>query len=308
MKADGVPSFDKEYVTRLASGFGPAVELFVVTLGGVVIAGGLFTICDGIVQYHLGATGDAFLKVRPMSLLFDTVRLWANEQGARVVHLGGGGVHRRLVVSPHDRVLRPAAQMSDLAMGRRAGHVPGSVRPQREAQRRAWRAVDLGRLFPQYRRSTLPAETRDGIVVIGAGGHAKVLISTLTRARVFDRGDTRRRRPQVGDGCLRHARESDRTGARRPGRHWHRRQCATPGHGERLALGMADRCPSVRLRLPFGKARARHVVFAGAVVQPDAVIGDHVIVKRVTDPPRLHHRRLRASRARCAPLGLGARR
>ena len=82
--------FAPEYFTRLASGLGPALELFVVMFNGAVIAGGLFTICDGIVQFHLGATCDGSLKLSPMPLLLDTVRLWANDEGARVVHLGGG--------------------------------------------------------------------------------------------------------------------------------------------------------------------------------------------------------------------------
>ncbi len=38
--------------------------------------------------------------------------------------------------------------------------------------------------FPQYRCLAAPAEKKDGIVVIGAGGHAKVLISTLTACGV----------------------------------------------------------------------------------------------------------------------------
>ena len=46
--------FEPEYFTRLANCLGPSLQLFVATMDGAVIAGGLFTICDGIVQYHLG--------------------------------------------------------------------------------------------------------------------------------------------------------------------------------------------------------------------------------------------------------------
>ena len=45
VKAASSYFFEKEYFSRLASGLGPALELFVVKLDGVVIAGGLFTIC-----------------------------------------------------------------------------------------------------------------------------------------------------------------------------------------------------------------------------------------------------------------------
>ncbi len=82
--------FEPEYFTRLASGLGPALELFVVKLDGAVICGGLFTICNGIVQYHLCGTSSDFLKLAPMSLLVDTARLWAINEGARAMHLGGG--------------------------------------------------------------------------------------------------------------------------------------------------------------------------------------------------------------------------
>jgi hypothetical protein len=57
---------------------------------GRVISAGVFTLCDGIVQYHLGGTRTQALKLSPMALLLDTVRRWGGEQGARVFHLGGG--------------------------------------------------------------------------------------------------------------------------------------------------------------------------------------------------------------------------
>ncbi len=88
--AHGSYFFDEDYFVHLASGLGPKLQLFVVTVGGRVAAASVVTICEGIVQYHLGGTGDAFLNLSPMLLLLDTVRLWANEQGARALHLGGG--------------------------------------------------------------------------------------------------------------------------------------------------------------------------------------------------------------------------
>ena len=83
--------FDANYFAGLVRNLGAALHLFVVTSGdGTVIAGGLFTICDGVAQYHLGGTRDAALKLSPMALIFDRVRLWAAQHGARVLHLGGG--------------------------------------------------------------------------------------------------------------------------------------------------------------------------------------------------------------------------
>src|SRR6516225_1510736 len=88
--AEHIYFFGEEYFSQLVRELRPVLQLFVAVTGGKVAAGGLFTSCNGIVQYHLGGTRDEFLKLSPMTLIFDTVRLWANEIGAREFHLGGG--------------------------------------------------------------------------------------------------------------------------------------------------------------------------------------------------------------------------
>jgi pyridoxal phosphate-dependent aminotransferase EpsN len=90
VKAADTYFFGEDYFSQLARELGPVLQLFVAVIGGKAAAAGLFTICDGVVQYHLGGTRGEFLKLSPMTLIFDTVRLWANEIGARVFHLGGG--------------------------------------------------------------------------------------------------------------------------------------------------------------------------------------------------------------------------
>lgn len=82
--------FDLAFFQDLAAALGPAFRLFVATQDGQVLAGGVFTLCDGIVQYHLGGTRNSALKLSPITVVFDSVRLWAMENGARVFHLGGG--------------------------------------------------------------------------------------------------------------------------------------------------------------------------------------------------------------------------
>ncbi len=279
VKAHSSYFFEKEYFTRLASGLGSKLELFVVTLDGVVVAGGLFGICDGIVQYHLGGTCDAFLKLGPMALLFDTVRLWANEQGARVVHLGGG------VGSKEDSLFHFKAGFSD----RR--HMfptwqwlvePGAYRElcDRHALRNVgqgvqWTSADY---FPQYRCSTRPIEKKDGIVVIGAGGHAKVVISTLVARgfsieAVMDDDETKWGTDAQGTPVTRIERERGGSGIIGIGDNAQRRDMAR-------ALNFEWRTvvhPSAWVH-PSAKLGRGTVVFAGAVVQPDAVIGEHVIV------------------------------
>jgi carbamoyl-phosphate synthase large subunit len=91
VKAEQSYFFDQTYFSDLAKSLGRALKLFVVKMpDGQVISGGLFTLCDGIVQYHLGGTRDSALKLSPMMLIYETVRQWANENGAHTFHLGGG--------------------------------------------------------------------------------------------------------------------------------------------------------------------------------------------------------------------------
>lgn len=86
--------FDGDYFTQLAGLRDTYVHLFTCSLNGEAIAAGLFLVCDGIIQYHLGATRTEFVELAPMKLILDTVRKWGIEAGMRVFHLGGGlGAH-----------------------------------------------------------------------------------------------------------------------------------------------------------------------------------------------------------------------
>jgi hypothetical protein len=82
--------FSPEYFKRLFALESVAVSLFVCLRDGVVACGGVFTLCDGIVQYHLSGTRQEYLRLAPTKLMLDEVRKWAVARGARVFHLGGG--------------------------------------------------------------------------------------------------------------------------------------------------------------------------------------------------------------------------
>jgi dTDP-4-amino-4,6-dideoxygalactose transaminase len=82
--------FGEDYFGDLARELGPVLQLFIAMIGGKPAAASMVTICDSVVQYHLGGTRNEFLKFSPMTLLFDAVRLWANKIGAHAFHLGGG--------------------------------------------------------------------------------------------------------------------------------------------------------------------------------------------------------------------------
>ena len=132
--------------------------------------------------------------------------------------------------------------------------------------------------FPRYRCSAAPAGRHDGVVVIGAGGHAKVLISTLTAcgvsvAAVVDDDDTKWGMDAQGTRVGRIERELGGRGIVGIGDNAQRREMART-----LSLEWQTVVHPSAYVHPSAKLGRGTVVFAGAVVQPDSVIGDHVIV------------------------------
>jgi len=123
-----------------------------------------------------------------------------------------------------------------------------------------------------------PDEGHDGVVVIGAGGHAKVVISTLTAcgtpvAAVLDDDDSKWGTDAQGMRVGRIERARGGRGIVGIGDNAQRREMAR-------ALGLEWQTavhPAAYVHASAKLGRGT-VVFAGAVVQPDAVIGDHVIV------------------------------
>ncbi|HEY1598593.1 MAG TPA: hypothetical protein VGG64_03270 [Pirellulales bacterium] len=83
--------FPAEYFRGLQDALGDKISVCIVrNAEGQVLAGGIFTECTGIVQYHLGGTFNSALGSRPSKLMFDYVRTWAKQRGNTVLHLGGG--------------------------------------------------------------------------------------------------------------------------------------------------------------------------------------------------------------------------
>lgn len=159
VKASSEYFFDRTYFQNLVNELKANVHLFLCLLDNKVVCGGLFTFCHGIVQYHLSGTRDEFLKLAPMKLLLDEVRLQAYQQGEKVFHLGGG------VGSREDSLFEFKAGFSDrrheFAVWRWV--VLGDVYEQLCKKRAQWNTqqgvtpVSLA-YFPQYRCLTIPVE------------------------------------------------------------------------------------------------------------------------------------------------------
>ena len=99
--------FDGAYFERMAAELGSVLHLFVGLVDGRVAAAGLYTLCDGIVQAHLGGSRPQYAALSPVRVVDDTARCWATEVGARVFHLGGG------VGGREDSLFRYKAMLSD---------------------------------------------------------------------------------------------------------------------------------------------------------------------------------------------------
>ena len=147
--------YDEEYFELLADELGAVLQLFVAIVDGSVAAAGLYTICDGIVQAHLGALRREYMKLSPTRLLDDTARLWAHESGARVFHLGGG------VGGQEDSLFQYKAGFSDRRHRAATWRWIVEAEIYRELcehrQRRDERqglSVAAGDYFPAYRRPT----------------------------------------------------------------------------------------------------------------------------------------------------------
>jgi ribosomal protein S18 acetylase RimI-like enzyme len=82
--------FEDAYFDGLRDALGESLHLCVVEKDGVIAAAGLFVETNGIVQYHLSGTGDAFRMVQPTKLMMHFVRGWAKDRANQVLHLGGG--------------------------------------------------------------------------------------------------------------------------------------------------------------------------------------------------------------------------
>ena len=90
VKAQKSYFFPRAYYDHLFKMDGVETHLFGCFQGEELVCAGLFTVCNGIVEYHLSGTRESALRLDLSRLMLDTVRLWAVERGAHIFHLGGG--------------------------------------------------------------------------------------------------------------------------------------------------------------------------------------------------------------------------
>jgi lipid II:glycine glycyltransferase (peptidoglycan interpeptide bridge formation enzyme) len=82
--------FPRHYFEELRQAVGPSLMLKLVERRGELLAAGIFSQCNGLVQYHLGATSSAARALSPSRLMLYAACEWGKEQGNLLLHLGGG--------------------------------------------------------------------------------------------------------------------------------------------------------------------------------------------------------------------------
>ncbi len=82
--------FSETYFQEFINELNEFSHLFLCVLDDEVICGGLYTLCNGIIQAHLGGVRTHAMKYSPTTMEIDSVREWGREIGASMLHLGGG--------------------------------------------------------------------------------------------------------------------------------------------------------------------------------------------------------------------------
>ena len=65
-------------------------HLYIAIHNDEIISGSLFTTCNGIIQSHLSATKNTSLKLSPIKLVWDNIRIFGLSNQMKHFHLGGG--------------------------------------------------------------------------------------------------------------------------------------------------------------------------------------------------------------------------
>lgn len=140
--------FDEDYFASLREQLDGHLHLFVArSTSDEFLSAALIFVRGDIMQYHLSATPDAFVRLSAVKLVVAEVALWGARHGARWLHLGGG-----VGGSDSDGVYRFKRGFSDLVHTFRTMRL--IVMPDRYdalCERRGDSALPAANFFPHYR-------------------------------------------------------------------------------------------------------------------------------------------------------------
>ncbi len=82
--------FPDRYFQKLVSTREAVVKLLACQINGEFVGSGLFVLCRGILEYHLGGTTLDGQRAGAMKFVLDAARHWGYQNGGKIFHLGGG--------------------------------------------------------------------------------------------------------------------------------------------------------------------------------------------------------------------------
>ena len=148
--ATGPYRFSDGYFERYRVAIGDSAHIaMALTPDGRPIAGALFTLCCGVLQYHLAAGDRRFAKHAVSKLVIDGLIRYGLDHRAKTVHLGGG------VGARSDSLLKFKQGFSRSELRYRTIHLIPDEAANRQAEE-AWKARNRGDrthpdFFPLYR-------------------------------------------------------------------------------------------------------------------------------------------------------------
>jgi hypothetical protein len=86
--------FPKKYFLSLRSALGAHTTLLITRLGDEIIGGVILFEYGGIVNFHLGASDDRFIRLSPLKFTLHEAQNWSRRRGNRLFNLGGGRGNR----------------------------------------------------------------------------------------------------------------------------------------------------------------------------------------------------------------------
>ncbi len=90
VNASALYYFDKQYFKDMLNSSDYKTRLIICYCGDEITSGTIVTFSNKIIQFHLAATKNSYLKDGPMKLLIDEVTLMGRDFEMEVLHLGGG--------------------------------------------------------------------------------------------------------------------------------------------------------------------------------------------------------------------------
>jgi hypothetical protein len=90
VKAESYYHFDESYFFNMLNSADFESSVLLLYLGDEVTSGAFVTFSNNIMQFHLAATDNKFLKEAPMKLLIDEASVIGREKNMKYLHLGGG--------------------------------------------------------------------------------------------------------------------------------------------------------------------------------------------------------------------------